>query len=79
MKHEYYDPIFTVMDQAQATMKLYDEVLYLRQRVKELEGVEKEYRELLNSSIRHSHNMMGGTLNLLLTPGVADALRGQKS
>ena len=79
MKDEYYDPIYTVMGQAQATMKLCDEVLYLRQRVKELEGVEKDYRELLNSSIRHSHNMMGGTLNLLLTPGVTDALAGRKS
>jgi len=79
MKHEYYDPIFTVMDQAQTTLQICNEVLYLRERVKELEGVEKDYRELLNSSIRHSHNMMGGTLNLLLTPGVTDALRSQKS
>lgn len=78
MTNASFDPIYDMMDRAQTTLRLCDEVLYLRERVKQLEGIEKEYRELLNSSIRHSHTMVGGTLKLLLTPGVTDALRDAK-
>lgn len=38
-----------------------------------LRGVEERYNELLSSSLKHGQHMMHNLLNVLMTPGVADA------
>jgi hypothetical protein len=38
-----------------------------------LRGVEERYNELLSSSLKHGQHMMHNLLDVLMTPGVADA------
>lgn len=40
-----------------------------------LRRIERDYDELLSSSLRHGEVMMGNLLELCMTPGVVDALR----
>lgn len=35
---------------------------------------EKKYNDLLDSSIKHGQKMMGGIIEICMTPGVADAI-----
>lgn len=55
------------------TSLLLDEVYYLREEVARLKKVEADYKDLLDSSLKHSQQMMNNTLNILLTPGVSEA------
>lgn len=59
---------------AQDIIDMYDELKFLRARVARLEDFERKYNELLDQGLRHGEQMMGGWLNLLMKPGIAEAL-----
>ena len=46
--------------------------------LEELREYKRLYTELLDNSIKHSHKMVGGMLDVLLTPGVSEALASVK-
>lgn len=47
----------------------------LRNEVARLKHYEAEYNTLVRDSIRHSHKMMANTMDLIMRPGVSEALR----
>lgn len=64
---------YGLVEMAQDIINMQEELEYLRGRVAELEEVEKKYNKLVYSSLEHSQQMVGNTIKMLLTPGVAEA------
>ncbi|BAU39978.1 hypothetical protein [Ralstonia phage RSP15] len=62
----YDQDVYFATRMARGIQKLDDEVLWLRQRVRELEGYKEKYEELLSQSVAHGEQMVGGILTLLL-------------
>lgn len=50
------------------------EVDRLRRIEKDYERLKAQYMELLQGSIQHNENMLGGLLQLAMVPGVTDAI-----
>lgn len=67
---------FSAVENARQVLDMYDEVLYLRGYVAELEEYRQKYIDLLNSSTAHNEHMIGGLLQIAMKPGVLNALKG---
>lgn len=63
---------------ARDILDMQSELQFLRAEVARLEEFEQKYHELLNQSVQHEEQMMGGWLQLLMKPGVCEALAGAK-
>lgn len=50
-----------------------------RREIERLTKIEKEYEKLSESSMNHAHAMHKNMLNVLMAPGVVDALRSNTS
>jgi hypothetical protein len=71
MKYEPTMP--TAVDMAYEVVNMDRELQRLRAQVADLEEYKQRYHELLSESIDHGRHMIGGLLDLALTPGVLDA------
>jgi chemotaxis regulatin CheY-phosphate phosphatase CheZ len=60
------------LDIIELTDAFYEQEIELQ----ELREYKRKYAELLDDSIKHSNKVMGGMLDVLLTPGVGEALAG---
>jgi hypothetical protein len=74
MQDDAFRPALDVVDIAHQVLDMHQELMLLRAEVAELRDYRKKYIESLNSGIRHSEEMLGGILNLALTPGVMEAI-----
>jgi hypothetical protein len=63
-----------VVDFARQVVEMDRELRHLRAEVERLSKVEKQYNDLLDSSLNHSRVMAGNMLKMCLTPGVTEAL-----
>lgn len=63
-----------VVEFARQILEMHEEVLWLRGEVAELREYRDKYTEELNRSISHSRDMLGGILQIAMTPGVMDAI-----
>jgi hypothetical protein len=59
---------------AHEVLEMHDEIISLRHEIKRLQSIEVKYNNLLNSSIEHNGLMMRSLLDVVLTPGVTQAL-----
>jgi len=59
-----------VVKNAHEILDMYDELLSLRAEVTRLREVEKQYDQLLRSSIKHNDEMMGHLLVAILTGNI---------
>lgn len=64
---------------ANQILDMEEEIINLRRENTRLLKYEHMYNELLNESVRHGEKMMVNTLNLLMTPGVTEALQKSSS
>jgi len=69
----------TVVDFAYDIIKMADELGEAKREIKTLQGIKRDYNELLNSSIKHSEEMIGNTLKILLNPEKFTGKRAKKS
>lgn len=71
-KDEMYIP--KVVGLAYEILGMQRELEILRDENMRLQGIEKKYHDLLDSSISHNQRMMFGVLDIAMTPGVIDAI-----
>ncbi len=70
------EPLAVVM--ARQVIALYECNLELYERVAQLEGYKKKYEEEVQRGTRHSQVMMNNMMDILLKPGVPEALLGEQ-
>lgn len=59
----------SIINFAKGILCMQNELEYLREEVQRLEGIEKKYNDLLNSSLTHSQRMSGQVMELILNKG----------
>ena len=59
---------------AYGVLEMEAELLAAHRELYRLRDIDEKYNELLNASLAHSQEMMGGVLALCLVPGVGEAL-----
>lgn len=63
-----------IVDMAYQIIDMHEELAELRAENTRLRGYKKKYDDLLNESVQHGEQMMRNTLDMLVTPGVCEAL-----
>lgn len=58
-----------IVNFAKDILSMQYEIEYLREEVKRLEGIERKYNALLNSSLTYSQEMSGQVMELILNRG----------
>lgn len=62
-----------VVDLAYQIINMHHKIIVQAAEIERLEKIEKDHRDLLDSSIQHNQHMAGNLLKLVLVPGVLDA------
>lgn len=60
---------------AEEVLAMSRELDYLRKEVSRLKRYESDYSTLVRDSIRHSEKMLANTMDLIMIPGVSQALQ----
>lgn len=63
-----------VVEFAYQIVEMHTRIQELEEEVRHLQKYRRDYAELLNSNIEHNQHMMAGLLQIVLTPGVTDAM-----
>lgn len=63
----------SVVKMAEEVLRMADQINLLQQEVRDLRHYREEHIRTLHESIEHNHSMLGGLLNLAMTPGVLEA------
>ena len=65
--------MYDLVDLAYQVIKMHKTIEEQELEILRLQDIERDYLKLLDNSISHANTMMGNTLKLLMTPGVAEA------
>jgi hypothetical protein len=75
-KDEFFQPAYypSVVDFARQIIIMQETLDQQKEELKELRDYRKKYMDLLDQSISHGREMMGGILQLAMTEGVMEAI-----
>lgn len=65
--------MYDLVDLAYQVIKMHKTIEEQELEILRLQVIERDYHKLLDDSISHANAMMGNTLKMLMTPGVAEA------